>query len=243
MTGRTETTFASFMINPTSSTPYTDATQYKKAVVPHVKRPMNAFMVWSQIERHKIIEETPNCNHAEISKLLGKRWRGLTQAQRNPFIEEAERLRQLHMAEFPDYKYRPRKRARTRKNSDSGVASKRFSGDFDLGSNEDEVQVVKIKRHSGDFQPGCGNAGNVRGDHLGSGGNEGSGADSGRDQLYSDTRFSPSLGKSLNAATILTTTQPPLTQDFNNSLDTVLDTDNDNGANAHPQVRVGDRIF
>ena len=132
--------FGSFFINPSSSTPYTDATQYKRSTVQHVKRPMNAFMVWSQIERHKIIEESPGCNHAEISKLLGKRWRGLSQAERNPFIEEAERLRQLHMAEFPDYKYRPRKRPRSRKLSDS---------------EKDEVQVVKIKRHSGDFQPGC----------------------------------------------------------------------------------------
>ena len=30
--------------------------------------------------------------------------------ERKPFIEEAERLRVLHMMEFPDYKYRPRKR-------------------------------------------------------------------------------------------------------------------------------------
>ena len=119
-------------VNPSSSTPYTDATQYKKNGVHHVKRPMNAFMVWSQIERHKIIDEAPNQNHAEISKLLGKRWRGLSQLERNPFIEEAERLRQLHMAEFPDYKYRPRKRARARKHSDGG---KRFSGDYDMVSN------------------------------------------------------------------------------------------------------------
>ena len=148
--------FPSSVVDPTSSTPYTDAT--KRQPVQHVKRPMNAFMVWSQIERHKIIEETPNCNHAEISKLLGKRWRGLTQAQRNPFIEEAERLRQLHMAEFPDYKYRPRKRARTRKNSDSGgVASKRYSGDYELVSEvkkESEI-VTGVKRHSGDFDVGC----------------------------------------------------------------------------------------
>ena len=130
--------FPSAAVNPASSTPYTDAT--KRQPVVHVKRPMNAFMVWSQIERHKIIEESPGCNHAEISKLLGKRWRGLSQAERNPFIEEAERLRQLHMAEFPDYKYRPKKRPRRRKLSDS---------------EKDEVQVVKIKRHSGDFQPGC----------------------------------------------------------------------------------------
>ena len=144
-------------VNPSSSTPYTDATQYKKNGVNHVKRPMNAFMVWSQIERHKIIDEAPNQNHAEISKLLGKRWRGLSQLERNPFIEEAERLRQLHMAEFPDYKYRPRKRGRCRKSSDGG---KRFSGDYDLthhdDDDDDDVQVVKIKRHSGDFQPGCG---------------------------------------------------------------------------------------
>ena len=134
--------FPSSVVDPASATPYTDAT--KKQPVVHVKRPMNAFMVWSQIERHKIIEDTPNCNHAEISKLLGKRWRALTQSERNPFIEEAERLRQLHMAEFPDYKYRPRKRTRPRKLQE------------DQDQDQAGVTAVKLKRHSGDFQPGCG---------------------------------------------------------------------------------------
>ena len=147
------TVFPSSSVDPASSTPYTDATQFKRNGVHHVKRPMNAFMVWSQIERHKIIEDTPNCNHAEISKLLGKRWRGLSQSERNPFIEEAERLRQLHMAEFPDYKYRPRKRARNRKSSET----KRYSGDYELSSAvKEEVEVVvQDKRHSGDFDVGC----------------------------------------------------------------------------------------
>ena len=133
-------------VSPSSSTPYTDATQFKRNGVHHVKRPMNAFMVWSQIERHKIIEDTPNCNHAEISKLLGKRWRALSQPERNPFIEEAERLRQLHMAEFPDYKYRPRKRARNGKTSEG----KRYSGDYELCSQE-KVEL-KMKRYNEDLQ-------------------------------------------------------------------------------------------
>ena len=67
-------------------------------------------MVWSQIERKKLISSYPDLHHAGISKQLGKRWRQLSQQERKPFIEEAEKLRVLHMIEFPDYKYRPRKR-------------------------------------------------------------------------------------------------------------------------------------
>ena len=100
--------------------------QSKRPTPYHIKRPLNAFMVWSQIERHKMIEAMPEQHNAEISKCLGKRWRTLsqvgaipgtqcilpTQEERAPFIEEAERLRLLHMTEFPDYKYRPRKRVK-----------------------------------------------------------------------------------------------------------------------------------
>ena len=84
----------------------------------HIKRPLNAFMVWSQIERQKLIETTPDIHHAGISKHLGKRWRGLSQQEQKPFIQEAERLRVLHMMEYPHYKYQPRKKAKTKKVSE-----------------------------------------------------------------------------------------------------------------------------
>ena len=74
---------------------------------------MNAFMVWSQLERRKIIEVTPDKHNAEISKELGRRWRLLPESVRQPYIEEAERLRILHQREFPDYKYKPRKKPKT----------------------------------------------------------------------------------------------------------------------------------
>ena len=63
----------------------------------HIKRPMNAFILWSQIERRKILsrqDQYATIHNAEISKLLGKRWKNeLTDEDRQPFIMEAERLR------------------------------------------------------------------------------------------------------------------------------------------------------
>lgn len=103
--------FGSLTVSPDSCTPYSDATKCKKATA-HVKRPMNAFMVWSQIERRRISEHQPDMHNAEISKRLGKRWKLLDEQERKPFIEEAERLRLLHLQEYPDYKYRPRKKAK-----------------------------------------------------------------------------------------------------------------------------------
>ena len=67
-------------------------------------------MVWSQLERRKIIEVTPDKHNAEISKELGRRWKLLAERERRPYIEEAERLRIMHQKEYPDYKYKPRKK-------------------------------------------------------------------------------------------------------------------------------------
>ncbi|CAB4064596.1 SOX4 [Lepeophtheirus salmonis] len=99
-----EEVYRSLRINIDSKTPYSDATQTKKHRVNHIKRPMNAFMVWSQLERRKIIEVTPDKHNAQISKELGQRWKALNEVERHPYVEEAERLRLLHIKEYPDYK-------------------------------------------------------------------------------------------------------------------------------------------
>ncbi|XP_033246935.1 putative transcription factor SOX-14 [Drosophila miranda] len=102
--------FGSARVPVNSSTPYSDATQTKKHSPGHIKRPMNAFMVWSQMERRKICERTPDLHNAEISKELGRRWQLLSKEDKQPYIAEAEKLRKLHLIEYPNYKYKPQKK-------------------------------------------------------------------------------------------------------------------------------------
>ncbi|XP_019751738.1 transcription factor SOX-11b [Hippocampus comes] len=138
-----------------------------KAAATHIKRPMNAFMVWSKMERRKIMQQSPEVHNAEISKRLGKRWKSLDKSEKVPFIREAERLRLQHMADHPGYKYRPKKKSKT----GSSAAGKQpnpnrqscfvFKWDYSDSDDdetaaepvEDTARLLCTRRASGTFSP------------------------------------------------------------------------------------------
>ena len=66
---------------------------------------MNAFMVWAQLERKKIMETFPDKHHSQISKELGRRWKSLPgqfeiAAISAVFLQRQKRIVNYYVKEF-----------------------------------------------------------------------------------------------------------------------------------------------
>ena len=70
-----------------------------------IRRPLNAFMVFSKKCRNMMAES--GVHQKEVSKELGRRWKELGQEEKVPYYLEADRLEKEHLRENPEYIYKP----------------------------------------------------------------------------------------------------------------------------------------
>ncbi|XP_075712211.1 transcription factor SOX-30 isoform X1 [Rhinoderma darwinii] len=74
----------------------------------HIKRPMNAFMVWARIHRPALARANPKASNADISVQLGVEWNKMTEEEKKPYYDEAQKLKVQHRETFPGWVYQPR---------------------------------------------------------------------------------------------------------------------------------------
>ncbi|WP_174480311.1 hypothetical protein [Spiroplasma endosymbiont of Danaus chrysippus] len=57
-----------------------------------IKRPMNAYMLFSKEKRAEIIQQKPELKSkvAEIAKLIGNHWKEMTSEEKSKYVKMAE---------------------------------------------------------------------------------------------------------------------------------------------------------
>ncbi|WP_339047573.1 hypothetical protein [Spiroplasma endosymbiont of Colias croceus] len=66
-----------------------------------IKRPMNAYMLFSKEKRSEIIQQNPELKSkvAEIAKLIGNHWKEMTNEEKSKYVKMAEENKKIYESE------------------------------------------------------------------------------------------------------------------------------------------------
>ncbi|KAI4897895.1 hypothetical protein NFI96_023104 [Prochilodus magdalenae] len=70
---------------------------------PHVKKPLNAFMLYMKEMRAKVVSESSLKESAAINQILGRRWHSLSREEQAKYYDLARKERQLHSQLYPGW--------------------------------------------------------------------------------------------------------------------------------------------
>ncbi|CAB3400166.1 unnamed protein product [Caenorhabditis bovis] len=105
----------------------------KKKNPDHIRRPMNAFMIFSKRHRPMVHLKFPNCDNRTVSKILGEWWYSIPPDLKAEYHVLASQVKEAHIKAHPDWKWsnQPRK-SKTVSNSPASTHAKSQVFDFDF---------------------------------------------------------------------------------------------------------------
>ncbi|XP_024086478.1 putative transcription factor capicua isoform X2 [Cimex lectularius] len=98
-----------------------------------IRRPMNAFMIFSKRHRPLVHQRHPNQDNRTVSKILGEWWYALRPDEKQKYHDLASEVKEAHFKAHPEWKWCSKDR---RKSSTS-------SGRGKLGSAEDGAECIR----------------------------------------------------------------------------------------------------
>lgn len=78
----------------------------QKPKKPHIKKPLNAFMLFMKEQRAQVVSECTLRESAAINQILGRKWHELERADQAKYYEMARQERLKHMQEHPGWSAR-----------------------------------------------------------------------------------------------------------------------------------------
>ncbi|XP_061673362.1 transcription factor 7-like 1-B isoform X3 [Syngnathoides biaculeatus] len=111
---------------------------------PHIKKPLNAFMLYMKEMRAKVVAECTLKESAAINQILGRRWHSLSREEQAKYYELARKERQLHSQLYPGWSARDNYGKRKKRKRDNKPDSK--PEDFSIRSKKQCVQYLPSEK-------------------------------------------------------------------------------------------------
>lgn len=143
---------AFFFVLPSDSTFFSSASQSSRSnrrgqhSKKHIPRPKNAFFCFRSqyVETHK--GAGPANQQNELSKAAASVWSGMSRTEKQVFMDQALRERQVHKEKYPDYVFQPIRRGRAK-------AKKARNGGLVRNASSLSSAAVKLANGSSDESP------------------------------------------------------------------------------------------
>ncbi|KAI8486590.1 hypothetical protein Bbelb_355650 [Branchiostoma belcheri] len=86
----------------------------------HIRRPMNAFMIFSKRHRALVHQRHPNQDNRTVSKILGEWWYALGPREKQKYHDLAFQVKEAHFKAHPDWKWCNKERKKSSSSTGSG---------------------------------------------------------------------------------------------------------------------------